>query len=197
MKNFLRSTKSNQQMSTKQDLLEAPAYSGSIESVRITKKGKLNEYKPYAPEELTASAKKAFSHSLTMIMGHVADFHTVVLHILSKKYGHSVEEMLEAVMEHPDAKNLTRHPILRDLCPDFVEEDIPKELQTHPNGLYVDEPPAPYHYREAASCQMTAAKDSKKSDSQAANKKAVKNKKSDSQKKTTKSKLEEIFSDSD
>ena len=191
-------------MSTKQDLLEAPEYSGNIESVRITKKGVVEQYKPYAPEELNLSARKALNHSITMLMGHVADFHTLVLYILSKKYGHSIEEMLDAVMEHPETKNLTRHPILRDVWCDFTEKDIPKELQTHANGLHIDEPPAPYYYRDAelksdipqnAVGIKKAAKKTKACSSQPARKAAksaaVKTKK------TAKSKIDDIFSDSD
>ncbi len=174
-------------MSTEQDLLEAPEYSRNIESIRITKKGLVENYKPYAPEELTASDRKALNHSLTMIMGHVADFHTLVLYILSKKYGHSIEEMLEAIMEHPETKNLTRHPILRDVWCDFTEEDIPKELQTHTNGLHIDKPPAPYYCRERET--------ELKSEVEAAVSRRAK--KAANKKQKVKSKIDDIFSDSD
>ena len=155
-----------------------------------------------------------------MIMGHVADFHTLVLYILSKKYGHSIEEMLDAVMEHPEAKNLTRHPILRDVHCDLTEKDIPEELQTHPNGLHIDEPPAPYHFRETelksdipsgeavavdSKQKKKAAKKTKKlsevSSSQPAKKAvksaAVKTSNKTAGTKTAKSKIDDIFSDSD
>jgi hypothetical protein len=207
------------------DLLKAPSYSGNIESIRITKKGLTDDYKPYMPEELTASAKKALNYSLTMIMGHVADFHTLVLYILSKKYGHSIEEMIDCVMDHPDAKNLTKHPILRDLWCNFTENDIPEDLQRHPDGLHVDEPPAPYYFSEAAkkaadavtanaateeeTAETTAKKAVREYDSEAAKKdkkavtatQAVKKTKfvklTSKQKDKPKSKIGDIFASSD
>jgi hypothetical protein len=188
-------------MSTKQDLLESPEYSGNIKSVRVTKKGITDGYMPYMPEELSASARKALNHSLTMIMGHVADFHTLVLYILSKKYGHSIEEMLDAVMEHPETKNLTRHPILRDVWCNFTEEDIPKELQTHPNGLNIDEPPAPYYFRETelkskvVETNNTQTADISKMKTKKTAPTKISSKTKDSHK--TKNKIDEIFSDSD
>jgi hypothetical protein len=101
-----------------------------IESVRISKKGAPPAYIPFTPKELTTSAKKAFKTSLTMLMAHVADFHMVALTTLSKKYGHSVDEMVQTIMESPECNSIVQHPVLRDLETELSPESIPKELQT-------------------------------------------------------------------
>jgi hypothetical protein len=143
-----------------------------IESIRISKKGAPPQYIPFTPKELSVSAKKAFQTSLTMLMGHIADFHMVALTTLSKKYGHSIDEMVQTVMESPECKSITLHPVLRDLSTDLSETDIPKELQKHPEGNYIDKTETPFYYEvveeneeavAAAAVAITAKSESPKS----------------------------------
>ena len=117
-----------------------------IESIRITKKGAPPKYVPFTPKELSVSAKKAFQNSLTMIMAHVADFHMVALTTISKKYGHSIDEMVETIMESSECKSIIQHPVLRDLDSELTAENIPTELQQHPDGIYTDKTETPFYY---------------------------------------------------
>lgn len=61
------------------------------------------------------SADAAYKASLELIFAHVADIHMTILSILSKEYGHSVEEMLATVTNHPDWKSIYLHPVLKSL----------------------------------------------------------------------------------
>jgi hypothetical protein len=154
-----------------------------IESIRISKKGAPPQYIPFTPKELSLSAKKAFQTSLTMLMGHIADFHMVALTTLSKKYGHSIDEMVQTVMESPECKSITLHPVLRDLSSNISETDIPKELQKHPEGNFIDKTQTPFYYEvmdeddeavAAAAVAITAKSESPKSSkSKPESKKAV------------------------
>jgi hypothetical protein len=152
-----------------------------IESIRISKKGAPPQYIPFTPKELSLSAKKAFQTSLTMLMGHIADFHMVALTTLSKKYGHSIDEMVQTVMESPECKSITLHPVLRDLSSNISETDIPKELQKHPQGNYIDKTQTPFYYEvveeddeDITAVAVTAKSESPKSSkSKSESKKAV------------------------
>lgn len=61
------------------------------------------------------SADAAYKASLELIFAHVADIHMTILSILSKEYGHSVEEMLTTVTNHSDWKSIYLHPVLKSL----------------------------------------------------------------------------------
>lgn len=61
------------------------------------------------------SADAAYKASLELIFAHVADIHMTILSILSKEYGHSVEEMLSTVTNHPEWKSIYLHPVLKSL----------------------------------------------------------------------------------
>jgi hypothetical protein len=50
----------------------------------------------------------------------MADFQIMLLEVISEKYGHSIDEMLEVIVTHPRYKNLVVDPLLTELaspCP--------------------------------------------------------------------------------
>jgi len=53
-------------------------------------------------------------------LSHMADFQVMLLEVISEKYGHSIDEMLEVIVAHPRYKNLVVDPLLTELaspCP--------------------------------------------------------------------------------
>ena len=61
------------------------------------------------------SAKSAYTASMHVLFSHVADFHELVVRIISQKYGIPEEEILRVVMEHPDYSAMRVHPVIQSL----------------------------------------------------------------------------------
>jgi hypothetical protein len=61
------------------------------------------------------SAKSAYTASMHVLFSHVADFHELVVRIISQKYGIPEEEILKVVMEHPDYSAMRVHPVIQSL----------------------------------------------------------------------------------
>jgi hypothetical protein len=61
------------------------------------------------------SAKSAYTASLHVIFAHVADFHELVVRVISEKYGIPEEEILKVVMEHPDYTAMQVSPVIQSL----------------------------------------------------------------------------------
>ncbi len=82
------------------------------------------EHIHYHAKTLDKSADACYKASLELIFAHVADIHMIILKVLSAKYGHSVEEMLDTVMTSPEWKNIYLHPALKTLIyfDDITEE---------------------------------------------------------------------------
>jgi hypothetical protein len=55
----------------------------------------------------------AYKASLQLIFAHMADFHMYVLDCISKKYGHTPDELVNTIRESPEWKTLYVHPTLR------------------------------------------------------------------------------------
>ena len=55
----------------------------------------------------------AYKASLQLIFAHMADFHMYVLDCISKKYGHTPDELVSTIRESPEWKTLYVHPTLR------------------------------------------------------------------------------------
>lgn len=68
----------------------------------------------YVPGTVT-SPRSAYTASLHVIFAHVADFHELVVRIISQKYDIPEEEILRVVTEHPDYLNMQISPIVKSL----------------------------------------------------------------------------------
>jgi hypothetical protein len=71
------------------------------------------EHMHYHARALKDDAVTAYKASLSLIFAHVADIHMVMLNALSKRYGHSVADMLATVQQDPDWQNIYLHPTLK------------------------------------------------------------------------------------
>ncbi len=83
------------------------------------------EHMHYHARALKDDAAVAYKASLSLIFAHITDIHMILLNVLSKHYGHSVEDMLNTVMEDPDWKEIYLHPTLKRLV--FFENEEPVE----------------------------------------------------------------------
>ena len=61
------------------------------------------------------SAKSAYTASMHVLFSHVADFHELVVRIISQKYGIPEEEILKVVMEHPEYTAMQVNPVIQSL----------------------------------------------------------------------------------
>ena len=68
----------------------------------------------YQPGAIT-SPKSAFTASMHILFSHVADFHELVVRIISQKYGIPEEDILRVVMEHPEYTAMHIHPVIQSL----------------------------------------------------------------------------------
>jgi hypothetical protein len=68
----------------------------------------------YTPGAIN-SAKSAYTASLHIIFAHVADFHRLVVRIISEKYKIPEEEILRVVQEHPDYSAMQVSPVIQSL----------------------------------------------------------------------------------
>lgn len=69
------------------------------------------DYKP----GVIQSAKSAYTASMHVLFSHVADFHELVVRIISQKYGIPEEDILKVVMEHPEYTAMRIHPVIQSL----------------------------------------------------------------------------------
>ncbi len=93
------------------------------------------EHMHYHARALKDDAKTAYKTSLSLIFAHVADIHIIMLTALSKRYGHSVTDMLNTVMEDPDWKDIYLHPVLKRLVyfePEKEESTVESEAESQP-----------------------------------------------------------------
>lgn len=71
------------------------------------------EHIHFHAQELKDDAANAYKASLSMLFAHVADIHMVIMKIISRQYGHSVDDMLRVVLNDPDWTNIYLHPTLK------------------------------------------------------------------------------------
>ena len=68
------------------------------------------------------NASDALRVLLQTSLSHMADFQVMMLEIVAERYGHSVDELIAVVKEHPRFKNMQVEPLLTDLA-SHAEED--------------------------------------------------------------------------
>ena len=88
------------------------------------------EHMHFHAQELKESSLNAYKASLSMLFAHVADIHMVIMKIISRQYGHSVDDMLRVVLSDPDWTNLYLHPTLKRMVYfDIDRAEIPAPAQ--------------------------------------------------------------------
>lgn len=73
----------------------------------------------------------AYKATMLMLMKHVADVHEAVLQIVSEKYKIKLDDMMDAVIQHPKWKAVLEQPVIYDLT-----EEI------HSTAVEITAPPA-------------------------------------------------------
>lgn len=62
------------------------------------------------------NASDALRVLLQTSLSHMADFQVMMLEIVAEKYGHSVDELIAVVKEHPRFKTIQVEPLLTELA---------------------------------------------------------------------------------
>ncbi len=88
------------------------------------------------------SAKSAYTASLHVLFAHVADFHELVVRIISQKYGIPEEDILRTVMEHPDYSAMQVNPVIQSLGY-FDQADVDRVCSPKPVNEIVEVAPGP------------------------------------------------------
>ena len=68
----------------------------------------------YHKKAFEEDPKLAYKASLTLIMAHVADFHTYILDCIARRYGHTREELVETIRSAPGWNCMYIHPVLKE-----------------------------------------------------------------------------------
>jgi hypothetical protein len=76
----------------------------------------------YVPRSVT-TARDAYAASLHLIFNHVADFHSVMITIISEKYGIPEEDIFETVKTDPRFSSLVTAPVVQSMGY-FDEDDL-------------------------------------------------------------------------
>lgn len=79
---------------------------------------------PYKPMSVKTS-KDALRASLLMLFKHVADVHVTLVEIVAEKFGHSVEDVMNAITEDPRWQNMLVDPLVTDLTEAAKENSVP------------------------------------------------------------------------
>jgi hypothetical protein len=79
---------------------------------------KIPELKGPSPPQPNQALKVLLQTTLQ----HMADFQIMMLSIVSEKYGHSIEELIQVVQEDPRFTSMTVDPLLHSLA---KEQEVP------------------------------------------------------------------------
>jgi hypothetical protein len=80
---------------------------------------------PYKPMTVNTSSD-ALRASLLMLFKHVADVHVTLVEIVAEKFGHSVDEVMNAITEDPRWQNMLVDPLVTDLTAAAKENSVSK-----------------------------------------------------------------------
>jgi hypothetical protein len=88
--------------------------SSTIDSLETKMKSLTVDSTPWPKfESITIKTPKdAMTASIHVLFNHVAEFHELIVRIISEKYKIPVEDMMKTITEHPDYKSMTVHPTL-------------------------------------------------------------------------------------
>jgi hypothetical protein len=79
------------------------------------------DYRPFSQQFLKAHPSAAMKAVSNVLMCHVADMFMITMDVMSRKYGHSVEEMINTIKEDAAWKDASLHPVLKSLT--YFDQD--------------------------------------------------------------------------
>lgn len=96
-----------------------------MESIKVDTELKENaaDYKPFSEGFMRAHPSPALKAVMDVVMCHVADMFTIIVDVVSRKYGHSVEDLIGSIRDDEAWKNASVHPLLKSLSY-FSEDDV-------------------------------------------------------------------------
>lgn len=82
--------------------------------------------------------QKTMMEVINVLSAHTADVFVKILNILSSKYGHSVDDMLDVIRTHPDYHSICVPPVL---TPEYYnkEQTTPKKTRGRPKKTQVEQ----------------------------------------------------------
>ena len=94
---------------------EALKASPKKKSITLVKEEvRLADGSDFTPITVT-NTNDALRASLLMLFKHVADIHVTLVEIVAEKFGHSVDDIMNAVNEDPRWQNMLVDPLVTDL----------------------------------------------------------------------------------
>lgn len=113
-------------MESKRNIVKTATF--SEEPVFITEDGNTQTY---IKREITGP-HKALSACLHLVFQHTADIYTIMIEIIAEKYGHSSEEMMEAIMKDERFNSVMLNPVLNGLNY-FKKENLERVIPSSPS----------------------------------------------------------------
>ncbi len=95
-----------------------------VEPMYIDGDGKQHTYVPHT----ITTARHAYAASLHLVFNHIAEFHSVMVRIISEKYGIPEEHIFETVRSDPRFSSLIAEPVVQSMGY-FEEDDLSAALQ--------------------------------------------------------------------
>jgi len=80
-----------------------------------------SDYRPFSQQFLKAHPSAAMNAVSNVLMCHVADMFMITMDVMSRKYGHSVEEMINTIKEDATWKEASIHPVIKSLT--YFDQD--------------------------------------------------------------------------
>ena len=96
-----------------------------MESIKVNTalEGNAGDYKPFSEAFMRAHPSPALKAVMDVLVCHVADMFCIVTDAVSRKYGHSVDDLMDTIRGDDAWKNASIHPLLKSLSY-FDEDDI-------------------------------------------------------------------------
>lgn len=86
-----------------------------------TLEGNAADYRPFSQQFLKAHPSPAMKAVSNVLMCHVADMFMIAMDVMSRKYGHSVEEMIDTIRTDEAWTDASLHPVLKSLT--YFDQD--------------------------------------------------------------------------
>jgi hypothetical protein len=80
-----------------------------------------SDYRPFSQQFLKAHPSAAMKAVSNVLMCHVADMFMITMDVMSRKYGHSVEEMINTIKDDAAWKDASIHPMIKSLT--YFDQD--------------------------------------------------------------------------
>ncbi len=132
-------------------------------SIKVTTalEGNLHDYKPYCVEFLEKHPSSILKAALHAINCHTADMFLIMLTILSDKYGHDFDEMLQCIKLDERWLNALGHPLIKSMSY-FDQEDLENVVAANERAIGVKQPAStPTEELEAAETTVKVKKSRK------------------------------------